>query len=142
QTAGGRTQHGRSQARRTMSVTAARAEAPDTAVAPPSPAGPAEGYALSLPAPPLVPLPRLVTTLRASVRHDRFVFMGRRRFGEVFRIHDHFHDQPEAVTCHPDHVRSLFTADPEIAPSVTANSELVPVVGRNSVLTAIGPRHM
>jgi cytochrome P450 len=46
------------------------------------------------------------------------------------------------VTGHPDHVRSLFTAKPEQAPSLTPESPLRPVVGPNSVLTAIGPRHM
>ena len=70
------------------------------------------------------------------------MFSARKRFGEVFGLYGYFHQRPEAVTCHPDHVRSLFTADPELAPSVVANSQLVPVVGRNSVLTAIGPRHM
>ena len=39
---------------------------------------------------------------------------------------------------HPDHVRSLFTAKPELAPSLTGESPLRPIVGPNSVLTAIG----
>ena len=46
------------------------------------------------------------------------------------------------VTSHPDHVRSLFMAKPEEAPSLTGESPLRPIVGPNSVLTAIGPRHM
>ena len=46
------------------------------------------------------------------------------------------------VTSHPDHVRSLYTAKPEQAPSLTPESPLRPVVGPNSVLTAIGARHM
>ena len=46
------------------------------------------------------------------------------------------------ITSHPDHVRSLFTAKPEQAPSLTGESPLRPIVGPNSVLTAIGPRHM
>ena len=46
------------------------------------------------------------------------------------------------VTSHPDHVRSLFTAKPEQAPSLTGESPLRPIVGPNSVLTAVGPRHM
>jgi cytochrome P450 len=45
-------------------------------------------------------------------------------------------------TSHPDHVRSLFTAKPELAPSLTGESPLRPIVGPNSVLTAVGPRHM
>src|SRR5207244_13537987 len=46
------------------------------------------------------------------------------------------------ITSHPDHIRSLFTAKPEQAPSLTGESPLRPIVGPNSVLTAIGPRHM
>ncbi len=46
------------------------------------------------------------------------------------------------ITSHPDHVRSLFTAKPEQAPSITGESPLRPIVGSNSVLTAVGPRHM
>ena len=45
-------------------------------------------------------------------------------------------------TSHPDHVRSLFTAEPELAPSMTAESPLRPVVGDRSVLTLLGDEHM
>ena len=108
----------------------------------PSPAGPASGDALSLPAPPLVQLPRALQTLRINVRGIEFVFRARRQLGETFLIDTHGDRSPAAVTSHPDHARSLFTADPAVAPSVTPNSPLVPVVGPNSVLTSIGPRHM
>jgi cytochrome P450 len=47
-----------------------------------------------------------------------------------------------SITCHPDHVRSLFTADPALAPSITGESPLRPIVGPNSTLTALGERHM
>jgi cytochrome P450 len=46
------------------------------------------------------------------------------------------------ITSHPDHVRSLFTAKPDQAPSLTGESPLRPIVGPNSVLTAVGPRHL
>ncbi len=46
------------------------------------------------------------------------------------------------VTSHPDHVRSLFTAKPEQAPSLTGESPLRPIVGTDSVLTSLGARHM
>jgi cytochrome P450 len=107
-----------------------------------SPAGPAEGDALALPAPPLVPVSRGLTTLRMSVRQIQFVFKARRKLGDVFGMFGYVDDIPAAITSHPDHVRSLFTADPELAPSLVGNSQLRPVVGPNSVLTAIGPRHM
>jgi cytochrome P450 len=110
--------------------------------APPSPAGPIEpAEAASLPAPPLIGLPRLLQVLRFNQRQIEFVFRARRELGEVFRMQGVI---PEAttITSHPDHVRSLFTARPEQAPSLTGESPLRPVVGPNSVLTAVGPRHM
>ncbi len=117
----------------------AGADAETPAGAAPSPAGPASGDALLLPAPPPVRLPRALQTLRVNVRQIEFVFRARRELGDTFSIDTLVDDEPAAVTSHPDHVRSLFTADPAIAPSVTPQSPLVPVVGPNSVLTAIGP---
>ena len=110
--------------------------------APPSPAGPLEAdEARGLPAPPQIPLPPLLQTLRFSQRQIEFVFRARRELGEVFRMHGIIPGAP-AITSHPDHVRSLFTAKPEQAPSLTGESPLRPIVGPNSVLTAVGPRHM
>jgi cytochrome P450 len=125
-----------------MTVTIA-ADAPERpAGARPSPAGPASGEALALPQPPLVHLPRALQTLRMSVRQIEFVFGARRRLGETFRFHGLANDLPVAVTSHPDHARSLFTADPDQAPSLARDSTLAPIVGPNSVLTAVGARHM
>jgi cytochrome P450 len=117
---------------------------PDVLVAeaPPSPAGPLEPEeARGLPTPPTIPLPRAVQVLRFSQRQIEFVFRARRELGEVFRMRGVVPDGP-VITSHPDHVRSLFTAKPEQAPSLTGESPLRPIVGPNSVLTAIGPRHM
>ena len=109
--------------------------------APPSPAGAISAEeAAALPAPPMVPLPRPVQILRFNQRQIEFVFRARRGLGEVWRMHA-YRDE-DVVTSHPDHVRSLFTARPEDAPSITGESPLRPIVGPNSVLTAIGPRHM
>ena len=47
-----------------------------------------------------------------------------------------------AITSHPDHVKSLFTASPDLAPSLTGESPLRPIVGSQSTLTALGERHM
>jgi cytochrome P450 len=107
-----------------------------------SPAGPLEtddGAALR--PPPAIAKPRAVQLLRFSQRQIEFVFRARREFGEVFRMRGAIPGDP-VITSHPDHVRSLFTAAPELAPSLTAESPLRPIVGSNSVLTAIGPRHM
>ncbi|HEX6229384.1 MAG TPA: cytochrome P450 [Solirubrobacterales bacterium] len=110
--------------------------------APPSPAGPISAEeAATLPQPPVIPQHPLLQTLRFNQRQIEFVFRARRLHGEVFRMHTAVAGRP-AVTSHPDHVRSLFTADPVLAPSLTRESPLRPIVGPNSVLTAIGPRHM
>lgn len=99
-----------------------------------------EGIA-GLPEAPMIPLPPRVQTLRFSVRQIEFVFGARRRLGEVFQMHAVLDGHP-VVTSHPDHVRSLFTADPAEAPSLTGESPLRPIVGPNSTLTATGERHM
>jgi cytochrome P450 len=110
--------------------------------APPSPAGPLEPEeAAQLPLPPSVHLPLMLQVLRFSQRQIQFVFKGRRELGEVFRMRGTISGRP-VITSHPDHVRSLFTAKPELAPSLTGESPLRPIVGPNSVLTSIGPRHM
>jgi cytochrome P450 len=109
--------------------------------APPSPAGPADPEDVGLlRAPPTVPLPRLAQVLRFNQRQIEFVFKARRELGDVFRVRT----VPDGavVTSHPDHVKSLFTAKPEQAPSITGESPLRPIVGPGSVLTAIGDRHM
>jgi cytochrome P450 len=110
--------------------------------APASPAGPiTEAEMATLAAPPSVELPKLAQTLRFSMRQIEFVFRGRREHGEVFRMHGVIPGGP-VITSHPDHVKSLFTAKPEQAPSLTGESPLRPILGQNSVLTAVGPRHM
>src|SRR5690348_6846071 len=110
--------------------------------APPSPAGPLEpAEAAQLPTPPVIGLPRPLQVLRFNQRQIQFVFRARRELGEVFRMRGIDPDGP-VMTSHPDHVKSLFTAKPEQAPSLTGESPVRPIVGPNSVLTAVGPRHM
>jgi cytochrome P450 len=106
----------------------------------PSPAGPTDEPGVRLP--PSLPLSRVRQTLHFSVRQIEFVFRARRELGDVFQLRGMIDDELDVVTCHPDHVRSLFTAKPEEAPSLTGDSPLRPIVGPNSVLTAVGPRHM
>lgn len=118
------------------------APSPLVGEAPPSPAGPVDEATLAgLAAPPSLPERPLLQSLRFTQRQIEFVFGARRRFGEVFRMQGIVSGGP-IVTSHPDHVRSLFTAKPEQAPSLTKESPLRPIVGPNSVLTAIGPRHL
>jgi cytochrome P450 len=115
---------------------------PLVGAAPASVAGPIDDAQLAgLRKPPQVPLRRLVQTLRFSQRQIEFVFRARRELGEVFHFQGVVDGGP-IVTCHPDHVKSLFVAKPELVPSLTGESPLRPIVGPNSVLTAVGPRHM
>jgi cytochrome P450 len=110
--------------------------------APDSPAGPISAEEQSgLPAPPVIPEPRLLQTLRFNERQIQFLFAARRRFGETFVMRA-ARAEGLIFVSHPDHVRSLFTADPETAPSLAAESPLRPIVGPDSVLTALEPRHM
>lgn len=128
-----------------MATTAVSAESSRSGLigtAPGSEAGPIEAAeAAALGSPPLVELPRLLQVLRFNQRQIEFVFRGRRELGEVFRIRGIVRGDP-VITSHPDHVRSLFTAKPELAPSLTGESPLRPIVGPNSTLTALGERHM
>jgi cytochrome P450 len=114
---------------------------PYIGAAAPSPAGPVDD-AEALRAPPAVTLPRALQTLRFTQRQIQFVFRARRELGDVFEVHFVVIPGGVVITSHPDHVRSLFTAKPELVPSLTAESPLRPIVGPNSVLTANGPSHL
>src|SRR4051794_39505596 len=98
---------------------AGAARAPDGLVgeAPPSPAGPiGEDELRGLAEPPWVSGPRALQVVRFNQRQHSFVFRARRELGEVWRMRGLIPGCP-TVTSHPDHVRSLFTAKPEQAPS-------------------------
>src|SRR4051812_3204275 len=91
--------------------------------APPSPAGPiSTEEAAGLPIPPMIPLSRTLQVLRFNQRQIEFVFKARRRLGETFRMQGVGTIEDPVITSHPDHVRSLFTAKPEQAPSLTGES--------------------
>jgi cytochrome P450 len=108
----------------------------------PSPAGPIdEAEAATLAKAPAAPLPRPLQVLRFSQRQIEVMFRHRRRLGPVFRVKGVIPGDP-TVTSHPDHVKSLFTAKPGLAPSLTGESPLRPILGSNSVLTSVGDRHM
>jgi cytochrome P450 len=116
--------------------------APEARTAPESPAGPISAAEQeSLAAPPVVEIHPAAQILRFNQRQIQFVFGARRRLGETFRMRTAM-PGGLVIVSHPDHVRSLFTASPELAPSLAAESPLAPIVGPNSVLTALEPRHM
>jgi cytochrome P450 len=109
--------------------------------APPSPAGPV-GDELPIRMPPGRPQRRLVQTMRFVAGPMGANLAARRDFGDVWQLHLLSRREPFVVTCHPDHVRSLFKAAPDDAPSLTGESPLRPILGPNSVLTSVGKRHM
>ena len=108
--------------------------------APTSPAGAVESLA-GLREPPAIKLPRIVQTLWFGQKQTSFVFSANRRYGDVYAAKGYVRGTP-VVTCHPDHVRSLFTAPPAQVPTLAEESPLRPVLGPGSVLTSNGPRHL
>src|SRR5687768_3515659 len=106
---------------------------------PPSPAGPDVDPAAG--PPPLISRAKIPMALKFSLRQGDVFFAAREQHGDMFAFDSIIDDQPVVVTCHPDHVRSLLTADPRTVPSTTKDSPLRPIVGPNSVLTAVGERH-
>jgi cytochrome P450 len=93
-------------------------------------------------APPEIPLPGWLQGVRFGVRPLGFNLKAQRRLGDVWQLQLMARNEPFVVTAHPDHVKSLFTAKPEDAPSLTGESPLRPILGPNSVLTLTGERHM
>jgi cytochrome P450 len=108
---------------------------------PPSPAGPVE-QATPIAMPPAIQLPRLIQGMGFGLRPLGFNLSNQRRFGDVWQMRLPTRRDAFVVTCHPDHIKSLFTANPDDAPSATGESPLRPILGPNSVLNLIGPRHM
>jgi cytochrome P450 len=85
---------------------------------------------------------RVVQTMRFVAGPMQTNLTAHREFGDVWQIRLLSRREPFVVTCHPDHVKSLFTATPADAPSLTGESPLRPILGPNSVLTSVGERHM
>ncbi len=110
--------------------------------APPSDAGPISTEELAaLRPPPRVRWPRPVQVFWFGQRQASFMFHYRERFGEVWSPRGYVRGLA-AVTCHPDHIRSLFKTPPDKVPTLAAESPLRPVLGPSSVLTSNGPRHL
>jgi cytochrome P450 len=109
---------------------------------PSSPAGEIDASELAgLPLPPIRRLPRPVQVIWFGQRQWNFVFANRAKYGDVWGARGYVPGRA-AVTCHPDHVQSIFRAPPDKVPTLAAESPLRPVLGPDSVLTANGPRHL
>jgi cytochrome P450 len=108
--------------------------------APESPAGPVESLS-GLTEPPEIRWPRPIQVMWFGQRQWHFMFHHRKKFGDVWMANGYVRGST-AATHHPDHVRSLFKAPPDIVPTLAAESPLRPVLGPSSVLTSNGPRHL
>jgi len=107
----------------------------------PSPAGPLDAPDPGLRTPPELPLSPALQSLRFLMRPHEFMHWARRTAGDVFTLRLTRAPGPVVSTCHPDHIKSIFT-HPDITPSLTGESPLKPIIGPNTVLTAVGERHM
>jgi len=108
---------------------------------PPSPAGPADGEALTA-QPPALSISPARQGLHFAARPMSFAIGAHRRFGDVWTLRMPMRPEGMIVSCHPDHLQSLLKAKPADAPSLTGESPLRPILGPDSVLTAVGERHM
>ncbi|NYI44760.1 cytochrome P450 [Nocardioides aromaticivorans] len=111
----------------------------DPVVPPPSEAGPLLPGTTGAAAPQHGHPNRVRQSLRIAGDLGREVFAGA-ELGDTFSFASLLDPRLVVMTQHPDHVRSLFTADPEVAPSLAGESPVRPVVGL-SVLTAVGQQH-
>jgi cytochrome P450 len=123
-----------------MAIVADKAQLAERA-APASPAGPvASGNPLS--PPPSLSLPRPVQTVMFGLAPLTFNLKAQRELGDVWQVDLPARAGPLVMTSHPDHVRSLFTAKPQDAPTATNETPLRPILGPNSVLILLGEKHM
>lgn len=111
-------------------------------VAPASPAGPLDRPDPALKPPPMLPASRRKQTFKLVWRPYEMQEWAKRECGDVYRMQVIGRAEPFHMTSRPDHIKAIFLAKPDDAPSITGDSPLRPVLGPNTVLTAVGARHM
>jgi cytochrome P450 len=123
--------------------TAPRSDAPALTEreAPQSSAGPVDA-GTTIRRPPRMSMAAPLQTLMFGLAPMEFNLRATRELGDVWQIDLPSRSEPFVMTSHPDHVKSLFTAKPEDAPSLTGETPLRPILGPNSVLVLLGDRHM
>jgi cytochrome P450 len=87
-------------------------------------------------------MPRSLQTLMFGLAPLEFNLRAQRDRGDVWQTALPSRVEPLVMTAHPDHVKSLLTANPADVPSLTGESPLRPILGPNSVLILVGERHM
>jgi cytochrome P450 len=91
--------------------------------------------------PPGPSAPAVVQTVRFLFDQVRFVDECIRRFGDCFTIRL-IGGPPMVVFTHPDPIRDIYTAEPEVLSYGETTADLLgPILGANSLLVLDGPRH-
>ncbi len=91
--------------------------------------------------PPGPPRPHLAQTVGWLTRPGPYTRRLHERYGEVFTIHVE-RRVPWVMISHPDHVKQVFTGDPNVLHAGEGNVILKPLLGPRSVLLLDGPEHM
>jgi cytochrome P450 len=86
--------------------------------------------------------PAALQTLEWVVRPTAFLRRCAAAYGEAFTIHLAFDDAPLVLVWHPDAVRAVYSADPEVARRGASPGPLRPVAGPRSILFADGDAHL
>jgi cytochrome P450 len=92
--------------------------------------------------PPGLPLPPIVQTLLWTLVPTRMLESCAARYGETFTITFGPSGRSVVMVSHPDAIKALFTAPPELAPSAASSSPIAAILGPSSVITLTGPEHM
>jgi cytochrome P450 len=86
--------------------------------------------------------PAALQTLEWVVRPTAFLRRCAAAYGEAFTIRLAFDDAPLVLVWHPDAVRAVYSADPEVARRGASPGPLRPVAGPRSILFADGDAHL
>ena len=92
--------------------------------------------------PPGPRLPSLAQTVLWALSPTWLMDRCRERLGESFTVTFWPSGMQFVMISHPDEVKTLFTASPELAPSSAGNSPVAAVMGANSVVVLTGPEHL
>src|SRR5947209_15711687 len=92
----------------------------------------------------LAPGPRMPSPLLTVLwaRHAQWVMSQcAARFGETFSL-QLLHEDPWVMVSNPEHVKQVFTGDPDVFHAGEGNRILLPVLGEHSLLLLDGTAHM
>ena len=91
--------------------------------------------------PPGPPGPHLAQTIGWITRPGPYSRRMRARYGDIFTLHVEQH-APWVMVNHPDHIKQVFTGDPNVLHAGEGNAILKPLLGPRSVLLLDGKEHL